>query len=168
MGGFLDDFRKQHVDVRAFIIGVLLITPMWYIGICLFHKPFFQTAPIYLPIVFSYCLTICFTIVNVLIAFVLTDAVERNWPPKKQVEEKQGVNKKENTENSASNYYVGFAMSIMIIAGSIFVTRETKELYINKFLAMNVLIEGIVFAIILLFILISWPCRVFNRKRKNL
>lgn len=62
----LGDFSKQHIDVKAFIFGTILITPFWYISIYLFHPIFFKHSEIYLPIIFSFCLTLCSAIINII------------------------------------------------------------------------------------------------------
>ena len=55
----LSDFNKLHVDTKTFIVGILLIGPFWFIDFYLFHKSFFHSNPVYLPIIFYYCLSIC-------------------------------------------------------------------------------------------------------------
>src|ERR1017187_546314 len=63
---WLQDFSKLHVDIKGFVFSVLLISPLWYISIYLFHRSFFNSSPIYLPIVFAYCFTICSVSINYL------------------------------------------------------------------------------------------------------
>jgi hypothetical protein len=75
------DFLKIHYSARAVIIGIALLMPFWYIDIYLFDKRFFNTSQFYIPIVFSFCLSISYLILNSFFAIFYLAALERTYDP---------------------------------------------------------------------------------------
>lgn len=57
-----DQLFKLDITTKSVILNILLLMPFWYIDLYLFKKEFFLSAPVYLPIVFSFCLTVAYLI----------------------------------------------------------------------------------------------------------
>ena len=54
----LEDFNKMHNSTKNVSVGIVLSAPFWFMDIYLFKYVFFISAPIYIPIVISFCLTV--------------------------------------------------------------------------------------------------------------
>lgn len=67
MGFSLKEFSELHFNLKATIIGFVLIAPIWYLNIFLFHPNFYNAYPFYISLLFSYCLTMAWLISNIII-----------------------------------------------------------------------------------------------------
>lgn len=64
--GVIEEINKLHISVQTVGAAFLFIMPIWYIDIFLFANHFFNTNPIYIPIVFSFVLSTCWIIASFL------------------------------------------------------------------------------------------------------
>lgn len=55
---FLKDLNEFHISLKSFIISIVFIMPFWYVDLFLFKRDFFTTSPFYVPIAFSFCLSV--------------------------------------------------------------------------------------------------------------
>ena len=66
--GVVEEINKLHISVKTLGFGFLFVMPIWFIDIFLFNRVFFNSNPIYIPIVFSFVLTTCWLIICIVIA----------------------------------------------------------------------------------------------------
>jgi hypothetical protein len=167
---YVNDFFKLDFPTKATVIGICLLMPFWYIDIYLFHRQFFSKAPIYLPIVFSFCLTVCWLIPCYCIATimivqeVIKEAFKGTFKGSSQntVINKSFINK---IEKSLYNNCI--SISIILIAiltyfGYIF------SIKFNTFLIIAFIVCVIVFILSLVWIIFSFISRLkkINLARK--
>ncbi|MHB8259935.1 MAG: hypothetical protein ACYDCN_09040 [Bacteroidia bacterium] len=63
----LKDLNESHISIKSVVLSLLVIMPFWFVAIFLFHRVFFNSVPIYIPIVFSFC----FSLINFAMAHAL-------------------------------------------------------------------------------------------------
>ena len=69
MMSIVEDLKKLHFTIRGALVIVLFIAPFWYLDIYLFAPEFFKQAPLYIPIVLAFCLTICSAVIYLGLSF---------------------------------------------------------------------------------------------------
>src|SRR5688572_1131278 len=76
----IGDFSKLHISLQGIIIGIILLMPLWFINIYLFHKSFFISNPLYLIILFSYGLSIGWLVLNLLVSAIFLGYLVKEDP----------------------------------------------------------------------------------------
>lgn len=151
-----DGFDKLHIEIKGFIIGTLLIAPLWFVSIYLFHRGFFNSSPVYLPIVFSYCLTLCFSMPNLATFFFLFKAFNN----KEKEKEKDGDVKKDTIDV----YYAAVLISIVTISLSVIAGRGLKFNF-YQFLALITFVEGLIMVLSFVGMIMATAYRKLKAKK---
>ena len=61
---YLKGFNQLDYPIKLLLIGICLLTPIWFLDIRLFYRHY-ELEDIYIPIVVSYCLSLALLIANV-------------------------------------------------------------------------------------------------------
>jgi hypothetical protein len=68
-----EEFGKLHVSLKGVLASIAVCIPFFYIALYLFHRPFFDSANIYLIIAFCFCFAltwiICIAVVVVMVLY---------------------------------------------------------------------------------------------------
>ena len=67
------DITKLHLGVQTILTGLCILIPFSFINIFLYNKAFFDFYPLYLTIVFSFCLSIFSLCASIFIVMELID-----------------------------------------------------------------------------------------------
>ncbi len=145
---YLEDFNKLNPSVKSVVIGIVLIIPFWYFDIYLFKKKFFYDAPIFIPIVASFCLSVVS-----LLLFVIAIILE-NYTDPKNTEREYSPEKIMNTSVIISVVWLS------VMSYSQYVGNKIFSSLLNEFLYLPCSI--IVMCIIVL--LINWG-KSFRKKK---
>ena len=136
---------KIHPSAKQTSVGFLLITPYWYMDIYLFKNPFFQTSPIYIPIVISFCLTIS-TIFSWMAVFTIISFISKS-------------------SDEIFEEEFRFTMSIILSILFLSIGSLLSYVYYNSFKA--ILIINFMFPILISFVLILLSLYISKRNNKK-
>jgi len=162
---YVNDFFKLDFPTKATVIGICLLMPFWYIDIYLFHRQFFSNAPIYLPIVFSFCLTVCWLIPCYCIATIMSiqevmkEAFKGTF---KGTSQKPVINKSFINKIEKSLYNNCIYISIMLIA------ILTCFGYIFSVSFITFLIIAFIISVIVLILSFAWIIFSLIRRLKKI
>ena len=144
--GMVDlNLDKIHPSAKQTSVGFLLITPYWYMDIYLFKNPFFQTSPIYIPIVISFCLTIS-TIFSWMAVFTIISFISKS-------------------SDEIFEEEFRFTMSIILSILFLSIGSLLSYVYYNSFKA--ILIINFMFPILISFVLILLSLYISKRNNKK-
>ena len=71
----IKDFNELHNSLKSLLIGLLFVLPFWYLVIFLFDRQLIYDNQIQIPIILTFCLTVCHFIINLFIAFFLNSTI---------------------------------------------------------------------------------------------
>lgn len=62
--GLTADFKDFHISLKWFLAGMTILMPFWYLSIFFFKPTFIYENEIHIPIILSFCLSICYFIIS--------------------------------------------------------------------------------------------------------
>lgn len=65
------EINDLHISLKTIIFSLLSIMPFWYLAILTFNIGFIKSNQIQIPIVLSFCLTVCYYILNLSTTYFL-------------------------------------------------------------------------------------------------
>jgi hypothetical protein len=87
------DFSKLTASIQYLIIGIIVLMPIFYFDLYLYHKQFFNSSPYYVIIIAAYCLAFGFLMASIFLGltFILYIIGEKNPTVEKVVGYGNGV-----------------------------------------------------------------------------
>jgi hypothetical protein len=62
----LSEFNKLHLSLKALLVSIAFILPFMYLSEFFLFRHFFIENNIYMPIILSFCLTVCYFFINMI------------------------------------------------------------------------------------------------------
>lgn len=65
------EFNELNITLKSFLLSLVCIIPFWYFSIFLLKPDFINSNDIQIPIILSFCLSLCYLSINFLNAFLI-------------------------------------------------------------------------------------------------
>lgn len=135
----LKDIVELHVSLKSLIFALAISLPFWYFNLYLFHYDFFSTAPIQLPVVAAFCLTIVWVSANFLCSIIWISFFEKyDSTAKPNIENRFLISVLSSVFYTAFLTFIGYYLNLNIIgllktASSIILIRFLFGLIFSSF-----------------------------------
>ncbi len=74
---FIKEINELHISLKSTIFCLVCIMPFWYVDIFLFDNILINTTPFYVPIIFSFCFSLVWFMVNLIITVFIKDILPK-------------------------------------------------------------------------------------------
>src|ERR1700754_2831227 len=74
------DFEKLNLTLKSVLLSVATMMPFWYLSIYLFSQNFYPHAPIQMPIVLAFCMSIQSLIYTLFILVIASNSFKNDLP----------------------------------------------------------------------------------------
>jgi hypothetical protein len=71
----LKEFNELHISLRSFLLGLTLTIPFWFMIIFIFKPILITEHEVHIPIIISFCLSVCYFTPTVFIASFSSDVL---------------------------------------------------------------------------------------------
>jgi len=65
------EFNELNITLKSFLLSLVCIIPFWYFSIFLLKPDFINNNDIQIPIILSFCLSLCYLSINFLNSFLI-------------------------------------------------------------------------------------------------
>jgi len=128
---YAEELSKLPIQLRSFLISLILIIPFWYLAIVLFKPNFITKYQVHIPIILSFCLSACHLGLILISSSMLSDVI---FKEKDKIKELQNI------------YLMSCFISVFFLSTFLFIGFYYKW-HLITFIEVNL-------SILLLFILI--------------